>query len=305
MKNFINQLNIMKIEYRLDQPLREYTTFGVGGNCDIVLFLQTIKQISESIKLLNQYGLEYSVIGKGSNLLVSDDGYRGVVIILKGELEKIDVVAQNRIECGSGASLIALSKVAKQNGLSGLEFAFGIPATVGGAVYMNAGAYDGEMKDVIIKCTAVDSKGSIVVLDNEGMDMRYRHSIFSENNYIIAQAELKLKQDTVESINAKMKDFMQRRKDKQPLEYKSAGSTFKRPEGNYAGALIEQSGLKGHTIGGAMVSDKHCGFIVNKGDATANDIVELIEYVKEVVEQKTGYKLECEIKKLGFSTVEC
>ena len=235
------------------------------------------------------------ILGNGSNLLVSDDGIRGVVIRLDGDFRKITLLDDTTIFCGAGATLAYLCKFALNCGLSGLEFAWGIPGTVGGAVFMNAGAYDGEMKDVVHSVSHISPSGEIGRTEKDDLNFGYRTSIYRSNNMIITGVTLKLKKGNPDEIREKMDDYMLRRSTKQPLEYPSAGSVFKRPEGNFAGALIEQCGLKGKTCGGAQVSEKHAGFIINKSNATAKDVRDLIGEIQKTVSDKTGYNLECEL----------
>ena len=239
--------------------------------------------------------IDYMIIGNGSTILASDDGYRGVVIRLDGDFRKISLVDDDTIYCGAGASLAALCKFALNSGLGGLEFAWGIPGTVGGAIFMNAGAYGGEMKDVVYSVNHLTPEGESGRIEKDGLDFGYRTSVYRGNKAIITGVTIKLKKDDPENIRAKMDDFLGRRSSKQPLEYPSAGSVFKRPEGAFAGALIEQCGLKGHSHGDAQVSEKHAGFIINRSKATANDVKSLIREVQTKVFDETGYNLECEL----------
>ena len=237
----------------------------------------------------------YLILGNGSNVLASDEGFSGVVIRLDGDFRRISLVDDNTIYCGAGASLASLCKFALKCGLTGLEFGWGIPGSVGGAVFMNAGAYGGEMKDVIFSVSHIDPSGGIGRIERDDLELGYRTSIYRRNNCIITGVTLKMQKGEPDEIRAKMDDFLGRRSDKQPLEYPSAGSVFKRPEGAFAGALIEQCGLKGKRHGGAQVSEKHAGFIINAGNATAHDVKSLIREVQTEVADKTGYTLECEL----------
>ena len=237
-------------------------------------------------------------IGNGSNLLINDNGFYGIVFKLDGDFKQISIVDENTIKCGTGTTLAKLCKFALDHNLSGLEFAWGIPGSVGGAAFMNAGAYGGEMKDVLEASAYIAPDGTLGTFTAEEMNLSYRHSVYSENNYIITSITVKLKPDSYEAIRGRMDDFMGRRKDKQPLEYPSAGSVFKRPEGYYAGGLIEECGLKGCQIGGAQVSEKHAGFIINKGGAACEDVCGLIKHIQDTVFEKKGVLLECEIKRI-------
>lgn len=296
IKNQFEQLGFEIIE---GDSLSQYTSFKIGGKCELIVKPICFSDVQSIIKLLNENDIEYYFLGNGSNVLVSDYGFDGVIILISNNLAEIKIVNENIIESAAGVTLAKLCSFALDNSLSGLEFAYGIPGTVGGAVYMNAGAYGGEIKDVIKSCTFIDCDGEIKTFTGEMLDLSYRHSIFSDTKKCILKAEFELKKTDKIEIKTKMDDFMFRRKSKQPLEFPSAGSTFKRPKGNYASALIEECGLKGHSIGGAMVSEKHSGFIINAGNATCEDVLTLVEYVKKDVFEKTGYKLECEIKTLG------
>ena len=294
------ELDILKAEltqngigFLENEIMKNHTTFKIGGAADIFVALNDISKLHTVFNLCNKHRVPFTVIGKGSNLLVSDDGVEGVVIRLP-EDGKI-IKEGNTITCDAGVSLSNLCRFAAENSLSGLEFAYGIPGTVGGALYMNAGAYGGEMRDVVICAEHVNTCGKNGVLNLDDMKLSYRNSVYKTNGYIITSVTFQLKEDRSENIYAAMNDFIGRRKAKQPLEFPSAGSTFKRPEGYFAGALIEQSGLKGLTVGGAMVSNKHCGFVINKGDATFKDVVLLIEKIKDTVLEKFGVMLETEV----------
>lgn len=259
----------------------------------------TLQQLSELVSLIKDSGENYIFLGNGSNLLVSSKGYDGIVVLVASNLSKIDILPQNKIYCEAGATLSRLCKIAQVNGLSGAEFAFGIPGSVGGAIYMNAGAYDGEIKDILYSCTFIDDTGEIITLPASELDFSYRHSIFCNKNFCIISAVFVLSEGDKSAIKEKMYGFMESRKSKQPLEFPSAGSTFKRPVGSYASLLIEQCGLKGYRVGGAMVSEKHSGFVINYDNATSDDVLKLIDEVKAIVLEKTGYSLECEIKIIG------
>lgn len=298
MKNIETVYSLAKIlgcKAKYDESMANHTTFKIGGNAPLYIEVNKPSQLSQIVKLCKEENVEYFILGNGSNLLVSDKGVDYVVICLKGDFKNISLLDNNTLYCGAGASLASLCREAEKNGLSGLEFAWGIPGTVGGAAYMNAGAYGGEMKDVVYSVHHIDKDGNLGTIKSSDLHFSYRHSVYKENGYIIIGITVKLKLDNKNEIRNRMDDFMDRRKSKQPLEYPSAGSVFKRPEGNYAGTLIEQCGLKGKTIGGAQVSEKHAGFIINIGGATCNDVQQLIEHIQSTVKDKTGYILEREI----------
>lgn len=277
-----------------NEPMKNHTTFKIGGNADLYISVNDEKSLKEIIKACKENEIPYFLLGKGSNLLVSDNGISGVVITLDGDFKKIDIQGE-KIVCGAGVSLSKLCTVACENSLSGLEFAYGIPGSVGGATFMNAGAYGGEFKDVVTSVTHLGIDGSINTYSEKELDFSYRHSVYKDTGEIVLFTTFLLKKDEKQNIKAKMDDFMNRRVSKQPLDFPSAGSVFKRPEGNYAGTLIEQCGLKGKQIGGAMVSPKHAGFIVNAGNATCDDVKSLVKFVQDTVKDETGYFLEREI----------
>lgn len=285
----------LKCEYSTDALLRDYTSFKIGGKADIMIFPDTVDKLSKIISKANVEKIPLFVLGKGSNLLVNDNGINGIVINTC-RLDKIELVDETTIKCQSGISLSRLCRFALDNSLSGLEFAFGIPGTAGGAAYMNAGAYGGEMKDVLISCEHLEPDGALSSLKGEELSLSYRHSVYSDSDRIITSLTLKLKKGNKDEIKSKMDELIAKRKDKQPLEYPSAGSTFKRPEGYFAGALIEQCGLKGFTVGGAQVSEKHAGFVINIGSATAEDVIGVIDHCKKTVLSETGVMLEPEVK---------
>ncbi len=290
-----NLAEILGCEARKYEPLSKHTTFKIGGVADTYVKVTSLSKLSTILKECRESDIDYMIIGNGSNILASDDGYRGVVIRLDGDFRKIALVDDDTIYCGAGATLAALCKFALNNGLSGLEFAWGIPGSVGGAVFMNAGAYGGEMKDVVYSVNHLTKNGEPGRTEKDDLQFGYRTSVYRQNNAIITGATLKLRKDNPEDIRARMDDYLGRRSSKQPLEYPSAGSVFKRPAGAYAGALIEQCGLKGHSHGGAQVSEKHAGFIINKANANANDVKSLIREVQTKVYDETGYTLECEL----------
>lgn len=280
------------------EPMSRHTTLRVGGEAECIVMAETQEELSQLISYLNRSGQEYFVLGNGSNLLVGDKGYRGVILKLGKRMQQIRVEG-NHIVAGAGALLSQVSVAAKDAGLSGLEFAAGIPGTIGGAVVMNAGAYDGEMKQVVKTVRVMDKEGEILTLDNDTMEFGYRTSIIRDRPFIVLGVILELTAGEKEQIGARMEELMALRKSKQPLEYPSAGSTFKRPEGYYAGKLIMDAGLRGYRIGGAQVSEKHCGFVINAGGASAADVKEVIEEVQERVKDKFHVRLEPEIIFLG------
>lgn len=281
-----------------DQPMKKYTSFKVGGPVDVLLLPKSEEQIKEVLQLLNGESIPFYIMGNGTNLLVSDKGFRGVVIKICGNYSDYKVEGDT-ISAQSGILLSNLAKVALSHNLSGLEYASGIPGTLGGAITMNAGAYDGEMKDVIVSAHVIDKKGNIYEIVNGDLEFGYRTSVIEKRDLIVLSSKVKLTSSPYEQIKAKMDDFTGRRKSKQPLEWPSAGSTFKRPEGFFAGKLIEDCGLKGYQLGGAQVSEKHCGFLINKNNATAMDVYLLIEHIQNVVLDKFGVQLTTEVKKLG------
>lgn len=272
------------------------TTFKIGGAARLIAEPESEKEISLIVKKCKELGIRYMAVGNGSNLLVADEGIDACVILLGKEFSEVRLLDDGVIYAEAGAPLIKLCKLALENGLTGLEFAYGIPGSCGGAAFMNAGAYGGEMKDVLFKCDHIDESGEKGYLEGEELDLSYRHSAYYSNGCIITGLYLKLKKGDKAEIKEKMDDLLQRRKDKQPLEYPSAGSTFKRPEGYFAGALIEECGLKGAAVGGAQVSEKHAGFVINKGGASCRDVLELCKKVSATVEKEKGVKLEMEIR---------
>lgn len=286
-----------KIKYALNEPMKRHTSFKTGGSADIFAAVENEQELKALGQLCRTYSVPMLVIGKGSNLLVSDKGIDGVVVTTE-PMNKI-MVDGCFITAQAGAALSALCSVAASSGLTGLEFACGIPGSVGGAVYMNAGAYGGEMKDVVESVTAVTRDGQIITLKKDELELSYRKSVFTNSGTTVISAVFKLSLGDTEKIREDMADILRRRKEKQPLEYPSAGSTFKRPEGHFAGALIEQCGLKGKTVGGAMVSRKHAGFVVNTGSATSTDILTLIKKIQEAVLRDTGISLETEVLFVG------
>ncbi len=278
------------------EPLSTRTTFKIGGPADWLIECCDCEKLPQLLAEIKKENIPLTVIGKGSNLLVSDDGVRGIVLVITDDSITVN---GDRITASAGVKLSKLCNAALENGLSGLEFGFGIPGTVGGAVYMNAGAYGGEIKQVIVSATSITRDGKLITRSAEELALGYRTSVFKTNDEIILSAKFKLAPSEKTEIKAKMDDFLSRRKDKQPLEYPSAGSTFKRPEGYFAGALIEQCGLKGFAVGGAEVSRKHAGFVINHGNATCQDVKSLIKHIQSTVFEKCGVNLETEVIYLG------
>ena len=279
-----------------DVPMSKYTTFRIGGNASVMLTPTTDEQLASIIKKCKEDNTKPFIIGNGSNMLISDKGLDTVVINMCRPDPKIELVNGDTVVCDAGATMSKVCNFALENGLTGLEFAFGIPGSAGGAAYMNAGAYGGEMKDVLVECRHIDSDGNFGSLKGEELGLAYRTSAYEHNGYIITTLVMKLSKGNKDEIRAKMQELLQRRKDKQPLEYPSAGSTFKRPEGYFAGALIEGCGLKGYSVGGAQVSEKHAGFVINKGDASAKDVLDLIKYIQDKVLSEKGVMLEPEVR---------
>ena len=297
MTNLINKLNSNNIEYKLSEPMSRHTSFKTGGNADVFIDVADCETLGKVLKICDETESDVFILGKGSNLLVSDDGIRDKAVIhLTTDFSGMKLLDETTIEAEAGASLASLCKFALANSLTGLEFAYGIPGSVGGAVYMNAGAYGGEMKDVVTTANHIDRQGNTGCFSGNELDFSYRHSAYSNSDLVITSAVFSLRKGDMAEIEAQMTDIMGRRVDKQPLEYPSAGSVFKRPEGYFAGALIEQSGLKGKRIGGAMVSEKHAGFIINYDNATTSDVINLIKHCQKTVSDKFGVELHTEIK---------
>lgn len=280
-------------------PLSSMTTFQIGGPCAACITLPDEAAAQKVIPYLREKQLPYSLIGRGSNLLCPDEGYDGVVLRFGGELAERITYQNGIITCGAGVSLKKLCLFALEHCLTGLEFAYGIPGTVGGAVYMNAGAYDGEMSQILLSVTVLDGNGKHRTVPAEELDFSYRHSIFMKKDWTLLTASVIPEHGNQDEIRAKMQDLLGRRRAKQPLEFPSAGSTFKRPEGSYASKLIDECGLKGYTVGGAQVSEKHAGFVVNRGGATFADVMAVCAHVQDVVKKQTGFVLELEPEILG------
>ena len=280
------------------EPMSKHTTFRVGGEVECFIMVRQEEELTKLILYLNQIEAEYFMIGNGSNLLVGDKGYRGVVLKFDGPMEDVSVEG-TLVRAKAGALLSKVAAKARDHGLSGMEFAAGIPGSIGGGVVMNAGAYGGEMKQIVVSVRGMNQEGQTITLDNEAMEFGYRTSAIKNRPIVVLDVTLQLTAGDPEAIGARMEELALLRRSKQPLEYPSAGSTFKRPEGYYAGKLIMEAGMRGYHIGGAQVSDKHCGFIVNTGNATAADIREVIEKVQERVRERFHVSLEPEIIFLG------
>lgn len=299
-QNFYDKLNnvIAKDSILIDEPMSRHTTFRVGGPADFFVTPKAKEEVRDVIRICKEAGMPYYIIGNGSNLLVSDAGYRGVIVQIYKEMNEVKVEG-DLVKAQAGASLSGIAAKALGAELSGFEFASGIPGTIGGACVMNAGAYGGEMKDVLESVTVLTGEGKIIELGRNELELGYRTSVIAKKGYIVLGAVLKLERGDGEKIKTYMDELKEKRVTKQPLEYPSAGSTFKRPEGYFAGKLIEDAGLRGFQVGGAQVSEKHCGFVINRNHATAADIMELMRQVQIRVKENSGVDLEPEVKRLG------
>ncbi len=287
------------LSWETEVPMQKLTTFRTGGPAAMLIQPNSEGALQDILQAALSEKTPYCVIGNGSNLLVSDAGFPGLVVRIGANMSKMEELGGGRLRVEAGVALNALCNYACKLGLSGLEFAYGIPGTAGGAAYMNAGAYGGEMRDVLLSCDHLDANGNPGAFTGEALDLSYRHSVYSGGGYTITALTLRLSPDSMQAIRARMEENLSRRKEKQPLDFPSAGSTFKRPEGHFAGALIEQCGLKGKRIGGAQVSEKHAGFIINTGGATSAEIAELIALVQSTVYAQTGVMLSPEVKWIG------
>ena len=297
MTNLIDELKLNNIPFKTHEPMSLHTSFKTGGNAEVFIDIDSYEKLGKVLGICDKTATDVFILGKGSNLLVSDNGIKDrAVIHISTDFSGMKLIDDTTVEVEAGASLASLCKFALANSLTGLEFAYGIPGSCGGAAYMNAGAYGGEMKDVTVRVNHIDKKCNVGFFCGEELKFGYRKSIYTDSELIITSLVLKLEKGDKAEIEAKMTDIMSRRVDKQPLEHPSAGSVFKRPEGYFAGALIEQSGLKGKQIGGAMVSEKHAGFIINYDRATTTDVLDLIKYCQDTVYEKFDVKLETEIK---------
>ncbi len=301
-------LNSHRIPYLTDEPMSSHTSFRIGGEARLFITPSDPQKLSELLAFMSQLVIKPIIIGRGSNLLVGDQGISSPVICIDEGMSAIEISTLPDHDLSSddvvvwaqaGASLTKLCRFCAEQGLTGLEFAFGIPGTVGGAIYMNAGAYGGEMSQVLHSARHIDLSGKAHRFTADMLDFGYRHSLYCDNSHCITGGYFVLRRGEREKILGTMEDIIAKRRDKQPIEWPSAGSTFKRPPGNYASALIDTCGLKGLTVGGAQVSEKHAGFVINKGGATAKDVLTLIAKIREIVMQKTGYDLECEVQMIG------
>lgn len=289
----IDQKNILE-----DELMSKHTTFKIGGPADLYVMPTSQEELTHAIQICKQENAPYYVIGNGSNLLVTDKGFRGVIIEVYKQLSDIEVEG-DLITAYAGALLSRIANVALEHHLTGFEFAHGIPGTLGGAVTMNAGAYGGEMKHVIESATVIDEQGEIRTLSLEELELEYRRSIVSRLGYTVIKATIRLSEGDAAEIGETMKNLAKQRRDKQPLEFPSAGSTFKRPEGHFAGKLIMDSGLRGYKLGGAQVSEKHCGFVINAGNATCEDVINLIKHIQNEIKNKFDVHIEPEVKMIG------
>ena len=281
-----------------NEPMKKHTTFRIGGPADVLVKPATITEIEQVLQCCEEQAVPYYVVGNGSNLLVGDEGIRGVVLQLGNDFSEVEVCEDDTIWVQAGCMLSKVANLAAEHALTGMEFAAGIPGTIGGAVMMNAGAYGGEMKDIIECVTLLTPDREVLILPQDQMEFGYRESIVSKENYIVLEAKLRLQKGEPEAIEAKMKEYSEARRSKQPLEYPSAGSTFKRPEGYYAGKLIMDTGLAGYRVGDAQVSEKHCGFVINCGQATAKDVTAVMNDVIHRVAEAYQVELETEERKI-------
>lgn len=296
--SFIDEIKNIGCTYLENAPLGSYSSLQIGGKAMVAVWPDNANQIINLINIAKSYDVPYYILGNCTNVLVMDEGVNGLVILFGKSghnYNDITLVDEHTIKAEAGASLQDVCMFAYGHGLTGMEFAYGIPASVGGAIFMNSGAFDGEIKDVCLECTFIDENNEIKTLSNKDLDFSYRHSYFHDHNCCILEATFVLKDGQKELIKEKMDDFLSRRVSKQPLEYPSAGSTFKRPGGAYAAKLIDESGLRGYRIGGAMVSEKHTGFVINYDHASSKDVLDLVSYIQKEVSEKTGYNLECEM----------
>ena len=292
-------LSILKVEQvKKDEPMKIHTTFRVGGPASYFVTPETEEEVAKVIEVCTQENVPYYIVGNGSNLLVSDQGYEGVIIQIYKQMNRVEIT-ENEIHAQAGALLSMIANRAMEAELTGFEFAAGIPGTLGGALRMNAGAYGGEMKQIVESAEVLTSEGEVLNLTNEELGMGYRTSVIAKNDYVALSAVLKLEKGDRQEIRAYMEDLKERRVTKQPLEFGSAGSTFKRPEGYFAGKLIQDSGMQGYRVGDAQVSEKHCGFVINRGNATAAEVMQLMKDVADRVEEKFGVRLEPEVRRIG------
>lgn len=296
LREFVTLLQLADIPLKQGEPMCRHTSFQIGGPVAVMVFPENVEQMQEIFKIAAQFHISPMILGAGSNILAPDQGLDTVVIETRTNMNQAQRLEDGTITAQCGMTMARLATIAMEHGCTGLEFAHGIPGTVGGGVYMNAGAYGGEMQQVVTNVTAMDRKGHVLELPAEELRLSYRHSRFMEEDLVILSATVRLQKGEREEIRAKMAELMTRRRTSQPLEYPSAGSTFKRPVGGYAAALIEASGLKGFRVGDAQVSEKHAGFVVNRGRATSHDVLELMKQVQEKVQADSGICLEPEVR---------
>ena len=285
-------------EVRINEPMTHHTSFHIGGPADILVIPQSTEDVRKVLDFTRQKDIPLTVLGNGSNVLVRDKGIRGIVLKLGNALKSREQKG-NRFTFGCGIALAQCSRIIGEAGFSGMEFAVGIPGSLGGALYMNAGAYGGEMKDIVEAVSYIDENGIIKSFKRDELNFSYRRSVFTDKEYIVTDVLFKLENKSQNEIREKMDELMGKRKSKQPLEYPSAGSTFKRPEGYFAGKLIEDAGLRGFRVGDAQVSEKHCGFVINRGNASAAEVMELMRQVEDKVEENSGVRLEAEVRRIG------
>ena len=293
LQNMIGEAKVL-----VNEPMASHTTFRIGGPADYFVLPETVEELANVLKLCKEEQVPYFILGNGSNLLVGDKGFRGVVIQLYKNFDGLQIEGTT-VTAKAGAMLIRVAKESGRAGLTGLEFASGIPGTIGGAMVMNAGAYGGEMKDVVTAVTVLTKDGEIKTLTGEEMNFRYRGSVVEDEAYIVLEAVMELQEGNFEEIQARIDELSVQRRTKQPIEFPSAGSTFKRPEGYFAGKLIQDADLRGYQVGGAQVSEKHCGFVINAGGATAADVMQLMQDVSDKVQAQFGVALEPEVKRIG------
>lgn len=279
-----------------NEPLSAHTTFRIGGPALYYAIPENAEEIKEAMQFATEKNLPYMMLGRGSNMLFADDGYQGVVIEVGSGMEQMEISEDGRVKAQAGISLSSMASAVARQSFTGFEFAGGIPGTLGGAVTMNAGAYGGEIKDCIVSATVLDENGEICVLSKEKLELGYRSSVIQKKGYIVLEAEFQFEKGDSEEILAQMRELNARRREKQPLEFASAGSTFKRPEGYFAGKLIQDAGLRGYRVGDAQVSEKHCGFVINRGNATATEVIQLMDDVQKKVYDMFGVQLEPEVK---------
>lgn len=297
IEEIINYSSLKEAEVFYNEEMSKHTSFKIGGVAECYIKVNKLEDLQEVLKISNENLIPITVIGNGTNILVKDKGIKGIVA--KINIKNIEIKDNNVVKASAGNSLAEIAQIVKQNDLTGFEELSGIPGTIGGAIRMNAGAHGKEIKDIILNATAIDYEGNIRKFTREEMQFEYRNSIFSKEKYIILEAEMKLEKGNKEEIQEKMKEFAEWRKERQPLEYPNAGSTFKRGDGFITAALIDQCGLKGHAVGGAQISNKHAGFIVNTGNAKAEDVLQLVEITKKEVKEKFGKEIQLEIEVIG------